>query len=100
MAKIPIAGLTLLAATLGVSVPACGRPQQTTAHKSDSELTDIKGTVRSEDGKITFVADEGGRSWDVTNPDVLKDSIDQHLKLSAHLYPDKNQIHVVTLEKL
>jgi hypothetical protein len=35
-------------------------------------LMDIKDTVKADDDKITFVADEGGKSWDVINPETLK----------------------------
>ena len=64
------------------------------------ELKDIKGTVRSTDSKITFVADEGGKSWDVVNPETLKDHVGHHVLLSAHVYPDKGQIHVMTVTML
>ena len=31
-------------------------------------LMNIKGTVKAGGDKITFAADEGGKSWDVINP--------------------------------
>ena len=39
--------------------------------------------------KITFVADEGGRSWNVINLETLKDHVGHHVALSAHVYKDK-----------
>lgn len=32
-------------------------------------LMNINGRVKADGDRITFVADEGGRSWDVINPD-------------------------------
>ncbi len=54
----------------------------------------IKGTVRPNGDKITFLADDGGKSWEVVNPETLKDHVGHHVELSAHLYKDKGQIHV------
>jgi hypothetical protein len=33
-------------------------------------LMNIKGAVKVDGDKITFVADEGGKSWDVINPET------------------------------
>ena len=45
----------------------------------------IKGTVKADGDKITFVADEGGKSWYVINPETLKDHVGHHVELSAHV---------------
>ena len=97
MKKLHVAALALSVATLGIPVPAHGKPQQATQDEKKPELMDIKGTVRSNNGKITFVTDEGGKSWDVINPETLKDHVGHHVQLSAHVYPDKGQIHVMTV---
>jgi len=100
MKKNRIAVLSLSVLTLSAPVLAYRISPQTSQDQKAPELSDIKGTVRSDDGKITFVADEGGKSWAVINPEVLKDRIGQHVQLSAHVYPEKNQIHVMTAVKL
>jgi hypothetical protein len=100
MRKLHVAALTLSLATLGGPVSTHGKIQETAQDEKKPELRDIKGTVRSENAKITFVADEGGKSWDVVNPDTLKDHVGHHVQLSAHVYPDKGQIHVMTVTML
>jgi hypothetical protein len=65
-------------------------------------LMNIKGTVKADVDKITFVADEGGKSWDVINPQIPKDHVGHHVELSAHVYKDKGpiQIHVMKVMML
>jgi hypothetical protein len=100
MKKLSAAALALSVATLGIPILAHGKPQETTQDEKKPELRDIKGTVRSDNTKITFVADEGGKTWDVVNPETLKDHVGHHVQLSAHVYPDKGQIHVMTVTML
>ena len=100
MKKLSVAVLALSVATLGIQVLAHGKPQETTQDEKKPELRDIKGTVRSDNAKITFVADEGGKTWDVVNPETLKDHVGHHVQLSAHVYKDKGQIHVMTVTML
>jgi hypothetical protein len=97
MKKLHVAVLALSVAALGIPVLAHGRPRQAAQDEAKPELMDIKGTVKSDNGKITFVTDEGGKSWDVVNPETLRNHVDHHVQLSAHIYPDKGQIHVVTV---
>jgi kynurenine formamidase len=59
----------------------------------------IKGTVKADGDKITFVAD-GGKSSDVVNPETLKDHTGHHVDLSAHVYKDQGQIHVMKVTML
>jgi hypothetical protein len=56
--------------------------------------------VKADGDKITFVADEGGKSWDVQNPETLKDHVGHHVELNAHVYKDKGQIHVMKVTML
>jgi hypothetical protein len=100
MKKLSVAALALSVATLGIPILAHGKPQETTQDEKKPELRDIRGTVRSDNAKITFVSDEGGKTWDVVNPETLKDHVGHHVQLSAHVYPDKGQIHVMTVTML
>jgi hypothetical protein len=61
-------------------------------------LKTLKGTVRQEGDKITFVNDGDQKSWDVINPETLKDHVGHHVQVSAHVYADKDQIHVMTVK--
>jgi hypothetical protein len=100
MRKLSAAVLALSVATLGIPVLTHGKPQGMAQDEKKPELRDIKGSVRSTEGKITFVADEGGKAWDVVNPDTLKDHVGHHVQLSAHVYPEKGQIHVMKVTML
>ena len=97
----------LLAVVLGVavvmSVAAFAQDvaqDHSQMQKADAPLKTIKGTVKSEGDKITFVADSDGASWDVMNPETLKDHVGHHVQVSAHVYADKNSIHVMSVKML
>jgi hypothetical protein len=63
-------------------------------------LKNIKGTVKQDGDKITFVTDKDSKAWDVMNQETLKDHVGHHVVLSAHTYPDTNSIHVMTVKML
>jgi hypothetical protein len=63
-------------------------------------LMTLKGTVKTEGDKVTFVSDKDGKSWDVMNPEELKDHDGHHVQLSAHVYSEKNAIHVMSVKML
>jgi hypothetical protein len=65
---------------------------------SAAPLKTLKGTVKSEGDKITFVNDADQKSWDVMNPETLKDHVGHHVQLRAHVYEDKNSIHVMNVK--
>jgi hypothetical protein len=63
-------------------------------------LKTLKGTVKAEGDKVTFVTDADQKSWDVMNPETLKGHEGHHVQLSAHVYADKGQIHVMSVKML
>ncbi len=63
-------------------------------------LKNIKGTVKADGDKLTFVSDKDSKSWDVVNPEALKGHEGHHVELSAHVYADKGQIHVMSVKML
>src|SRR6266699_6466114 len=63
-------------------------------------LQTLKGTVKAEGDKITFVSDADQKSWDVMNPETLKDHVGHHVSVSAHVYADKGQIHVMSVKMM
>ena len=69
-------------------------------HRVKGTAEQVKGTVKEDGGKITFVTDSDGKSWDVVNPETLKDHVGHHVELSAHVYADKGQIHVMKVTML
>jgi hypothetical protein len=99
MKKLSAAVLVLSVATLGVPVLMHGKFQDTTQDQKP-ELMNIKGTVKADGDKIIFVSDDSGKSWDVVNPETLKNHVGHHVELSAHVYKDKGQIHVMKVTML
>ena len=75
-------------------------PQAQTDTDSKPQLMTLKGTVNADNGKYTFVNDADGKSWDVKNPAKLKGHEGHHVQLSAHVYPDQNAIHVMSVKML
>lgn len=63
-------------------------------------LMTLKGTVKAEGDKYTFVNDKDGKSWDVMNPEALKGHEGHHVQISAHVYADKGQIHVMSVKMM
>jgi hypothetical protein len=94
MKKLSAAVLALSVATLGVPVLMHGKSQDATQDQKP-ELMNLKGTVKADGDKIIFVSDDSGKSWEVVNPETLKDHVGHHVELSAHVYKDKGQIHVM-----
>jgi hypothetical protein len=70
---------------------SAGTPKETKAAKAP--LKTIAGTI-SDDGK-SFTADKGKKQWTIQNPDDVKGHEGHHVKLQAHVYADKNEVHVM-----
>jgi len=94
----------LLALTFAMSLTAFAQqdsamaPSDQTAAKAP--LMTLKGTVKSEGDKVMFVNDKDGKSWNVMNPEELKAHDGHHVQLSAHVYADKDSIHVMSVKML
>jgi hypothetical protein len=86
-------GMTAMAQDMGKS---CDMGKS----KMSAPLKTLKGTVKSEGDKIMFVNDADQKSWDVMNPEKLKDHVGHHVEVSAHVYADKDSIHVMTVKML
>ena len=74
--------------------------QDTMSHdmKADASQKAVKITGKiSDDGK-SFVNDKDSKSWDIVNPEAVKGHEGHHVTLTAHVYADKNQVHVMSLK--
>jgi membrane protein implicated in regulation of membrane protease activity len=100
MKKLSVLGVALSVVMLGTPVLALGHPQEMKQEKEKAKLMDIKGTVKADGDKITFVNDSDQRSWNVVNPETLKDHVGHHVEVSAHVYADKGEIHVMKVKML
>ena len=69
-----------------------------TGKAAAAPLKTLKGTVKANGDKITFVSDADQKSWDVMNPETLKGHEGHHVQVSAHVYADKNSIHVMSVK--
>jgi hypothetical protein len=97
--------LLILALAVSVIFTVAGFAQETSqdsgmAKAAPAPLKSIKGTVKADGDKLTFVADKDQKSWDVVNPEALKGHEGHHVELSAHVYADKGQIHVMSVKML
>jgi hypothetical protein len=96
----------LLALTFAMGLTAFAQldnnMSQTQADQAGAKapLMTLKGTVKAEGDKYSFVNDKDGKSWDVMNPEELKGHEGHHVQLSAHVYADKNAIHVMSVKML
>ena len=65
---------------------------------ASAPLKTLKGTVKAEGDKLTFVSDADQKSWDVMNPEALKGHEGHQVQVKAHVYEDKNAIHVMSVK--
>lgn len=80
-----------LALTLVMSVVAFA---QNATDKQSDKAVNVSGKI-SDDGK-TFVTDDG-KSLTVSNPEAVKGHEGHQVTLNAHVYPDKNEVHVMSV---
>lgn len=100
MKKLSLLTVALSVAMIGIPALALGQSQEMKQTEQKPKLMNIKGTVKADGDKITFVTDSEGKAWDVVNPETLKDHVGHHVELSAHVYADKGQIHVMKVTML
>ena len=67
---------------------------------TSAPLKTLKGTVKADGDKVSFVSDADQKSWDVVNPEKLKGHEGHHVQITAHVYADKGNIHVMTVKML
>jgi hypothetical protein len=67
---------------------------------NSAPLKTLKGTVSQDGDKIMFTSDADHKTWEVVNPETLKDHVGHHVQLRAHVYADKNNIHVMNVKML
>ena len=94
MKKLSILAVALSVATLGVPVLAHARPQEASQDQKKPDSKTMRGTVKADGDKRSFVSDEDGKSFDVDNPEILKDHTGHHVELNCELNNDTGRIHV------
>jgi len=100
MKKFLALAIVLSVSSLSAPVLTFAAPQATTTAESKPPLMTLQGKVASNGDKITFVNDKDGKTWEVINPEELKAHTGHHVELSAHVYADKMQIHVMSVKMI
>jgi len=95
----------LLAVAVVFSISAFAQDTSAGMGKSDkteasAPLKSLKGTIKADGEKYSFVSDKDKKSWEVQNPEALKGHEGHHVELKAHVYADKGQIHVMDVKML
>ncbi len=88
----------VLDVTAFIHAPTAAARVSLAALPQGAPLKTIQGTVKVDGEKVMFVADEDNKSWEVMNPDTLKPHAGHHVEISAHVYADKSQIHVMSVK--
>jgi hypothetical protein len=70
------------------------------ASAAKAPLKTLTGTVKTDGDKVMFVSDADQKSWNVMNPQTLKAHDGHHVQVSAHVYADKDSIHVMKVKML
>jgi hypothetical protein len=93
----------LITICFAFSLLTCGVMMAQDTMKQDNMKADtatkavkVMGKI-SDDGKM-FVSDKDGKSWNITNPDAVKGHEGHHVTLTAHVYADKGEVHVMSLK--
>ena len=84
--------------TVGMVAVAQDLPNQAPHKRQDAgiRLTSIMGTVRADGETLTFVTDQ--RAWNVDNPETLKGHEGHYVRVQAHVYAEKDSIHITEVK--
>jgi hypothetical protein len=90
--------VAVFALGLGLSLSAfsqetsSGMDQPSDKKAGNAKLKHLKGTI-GQDGK-SFTSDKDKKTWSIMNPEAVKGHEGHHVRLEAHVYPDKEAVHV------
>lgn len=58
----------------------------------------VTGVVKFHGDELTLIDDADGKSWNIINPDVVRNYEGQHVQVSGHAMVEKHMIHAHTVE--
>jgi hypothetical protein len=96
MKKLMTICFALALLTLGVASAQDTMNNDNANASAPKKAVQVLGKI-SDDGKM-FVSDKDSKSWTIVNPDAVKGHEGHHVVLTAHVYPDKNEVHVMSLK--
>ncbi len=96
MKKLFVVALALSILTgIAVAQSGMGSDMKKDDMKKDSPasapLKTVKGTVKAQGDKITFVSDKDNKSWDVGNPEALKGHEGHHVQVAPTFTPTRTR---------
>ncbi len=101
MKKLMILALAVSIISVGaVALAQDSMGQSDTTKAAAAPLKNLKGTIKADGDKYTFVTDKDQKSWDIMNPEAVKGHEGHHVELSAHVYADKGSIHVMSVKMM
>jgi hypothetical protein len=71
--------------------------RQVAIETSSASCSPRKNGGEEASGK-TFTSDKDNKTWTIQNPEAVKGHEGHHVVLNAHVYPDKNEVHVMSLK--
>jgi hypothetical protein len=96
MKKLMTICFALALLTFGVAAAQDCMQNDNMEADASKKAVQVTGKV-SDDGK-TFVSDKDSKSWTISNPNAVKGHEGHHVTLTAHVYADKNEVHVMSLK--
>lgn len=96
MKKLMAICFALALLTFGVAAAQDTMHNDSMKPDASKNAIDVLGKI-SADGTM-FVSDKDSKSWTIINPEAVKGHEGHHVILNAHVYPDKMQVHVMSLK--
>jgi hypothetical protein len=96
MKKLMTICFALALLTFGVASAQDNMQNDNMKADASKKAVQVTGKI-SDDGKM-FVSDKDSKSWTITNPDAIKGHEGHHVTLTAHVYADKSEVHVMSLK--
>src|ERR1700722_5509131 len=96
MRKLMAICLALAILSFGMAVAQDTMNNDTMKADMSKKAVKVTGKI-SDDGKM-FVSDKDSKSWTIKNPEAVKGHEGHHVTLTAHVYADKGEVHVMSLK--
>jgi hypothetical protein len=93
---LAILSLCFALSVVALSQDAPNQVPRKTQAAAAARLTTIMGTIQEDGDKLRFVTDQ--RAWNVDNPETLKGHEGHYVRVQAHVYADKDSIHITEVK--
>jgi hypothetical protein len=93
---LAILSLCFALSVVALSQGASNQAPRKTQAAAETWLTTMMGTIQEDGDKLRFVTDQ--RAWNVDNPETLKGHEGHYVHVTAHVYPDRDSIHITEVK--